>query len=113
MITDILTVRLPPDVKAYYCDRRGLSRKILEDYFYVWKKNQLTELLQEKEKLQQRVIQIDEIVIQKTFECNTKQANCNTPTSQIPVPDIDTNAIAKERQRRRKEERKQKRKRVK
>ena len=102
MKTDILTVRLPLDVKEYYCDRRGLSRKILEDYFHNWKKNQLTELLQEKEKLEKRVLQIDEIVIQKQAECITKQANCNTPQVVEYEPSVNFKAIAEERERRRK-----------
>jgi len=64
MVRDSWNIRIYSFIKEYY-QKKGINpREILEQKYYELKNNELPELLKEKEKLQQRVAQIDEIVTQ-------------------------------------------------
>jgi len=56
------TARIPAEVKEYF-QKKGISAgQIFIEYYKILKQQEIPELLQEKEKLQERVRQIDQIV---------------------------------------------------
>jgi hypothetical protein len=71
----VSSIRLNSEIKEYFKIRNINLREIIEQKYYEMKKNEIPELLKEKEKLQQRVLQIDEIVIQFENENNEKYVN--------------------------------------